>query len=689
MMARTFKIPTIACGLFLTCCVSPLVAQESRIWTDSTGKHQLRAKLIDVVDGKARLERPNGDISRIPLDKLSKEDQEYIRSNPATSAEQPVVSTQPGALVVQGLQIGDRVEAQHFHKWQLGTVVEIDYKWNHIKVKIDGNNHPGWTVDIDEIRYPGTNQQPVLIKPATPESSLKTIRPNYDDMDQLMADGKPKDHVAADPLPSVTTKWQPRSVRLAGTQDFFESPSDFEIAPGGQPVAMIVYENRHHRDEVFPRVDLLDMQKRKVVASGPAPRGTGQLAMSPSGTHVVTLPGEHPDSDDNGQLNFWKIAGAKIEHWISFAPYVMNTWPNAVPSWSMWLDENRLFTVNNEGQLILWDVSKAKALYELLVERGVNPILSPGRKYLVIPTNSGIQFFDAATGKYLAIIGTENFRTAALAFSPSGRQLALATNGFIDIVDITTGQTTRSFPCENAAGISELGWIDEDYLFTNRGHLIHVSLRLIAWNFELTPDVVVRPFGGTFWVLLQNRSNGSQVLTPLELPPREAIDAVKGLDENELLAVRPGEAVTIDVQIPEDNLLSEDVRTALHAALVQAGMKVAENQQLQLVARMTHGETTQVNYRAFHTFRDAGQTLSVTSRVYDLELLLEGIVIWRRKATHSAPHILHMESGETTEDAVARVMKPTAANFSGRLPAYVVRPEFLEPLGTSRLTLSF
>jgi hypothetical protein len=681
-MLRTNSIALFVIAVSFFFVASSSAQEDPRIWTDKSGKHQIRAKFVDVVDGVVRLERPNGDISRVPLEKLSEGDQGFIQGLQAGTGK---ATAKPAAP--QGLQVGDRIEAKHFNRWEEGVVSEIDYEWNHVDVELDsgGTAH---SLKPEDMRYPGTNNHPVLIPPPTPESLLKTIRPNYEDMDRLMADGKVQDRVAADPAKAAPSKWQAKSVRLAGAQDFFESPSDFDIHGGDAPVAMVVYENDHPGKKTFPRVDLIDMQRRKVIASGPAPTGTAHVALSPSGKNVVTLAGEHPDPEDEGLLHFWKISGKKVEHVVGFAPYVMNAWPHVVPTWSTWLGEDRLFTINDEGQLILWQVNNASAIYELKVERRVNPIVSPGGKYLVVPTSAGIQFFDAASGEYLAIIGTSDFSRSVLAFSPSGKQLAIATPGFIDIIDVTTGETTRSFPYDEKTWVQELGWIDEDYLFTDRGLLINVPLRIMAWNFEIPGNVVVRPFGNTFWVLLENRVNNSQVLTPLDLPPQEAVDAAKDLKPEDLLAVTPGATIALDVQIPEDNFLAEDVKTALHAALEQAGMKVGDNTNLKLSARMKTGETQKVNYRDFHAgLRNTGQTLDVTSRVYELELQMDGTTIWRRNAVHSAPHFVQMQQGESIHDAIARMMKPTAANFSGRLPAYVVRPEYLEPLGNSRLTL--
>lgn len=57
---------------------SAVQAEEYRTWTDSTGKHKLRAKLESVEDGKAILECDNGKKKKIPLDKLCQADRDFI-----------------------------------------------------------------------------------------------------------------------------------------------------------------------------------------------------------------------------------------------------------------------------------------------------------------------------------------------------------------------------------------------------------------------------------------------------------------------------------------------------------------------------------------------------------------------------------------------------------------------------------
>ncbi len=73
MIADLFLLRHLVCLLLVLGFAVPTRAAEyeARIWSSKGGKHQIKAKYIDLVDGMVRLERPNGDISKLPLDKLT------------------------------------------------------------------------------------------------------------------------------------------------------------------------------------------------------------------------------------------------------------------------------------------------------------------------------------------------------------------------------------------------------------------------------------------------------------------------------------------------------------------------------------------------------------------------------------------------------------------------------------------
>ncbi len=51
-----------------------------RTWTDTAGTHTIQARLIGFQEGKIRLEKADGKIISLPIDKLSPADQRFVRS---------------------------------------------------------------------------------------------------------------------------------------------------------------------------------------------------------------------------------------------------------------------------------------------------------------------------------------------------------------------------------------------------------------------------------------------------------------------------------------------------------------------------------------------------------------------------------------------------------------------------------
>jgi len=57
----------------------------SRIWTSSSGEHTVEAEMVDFKDGKVRLKKTDGKVITLPMEKLSKADQELVRSIAVTT----------------------------------------------------------------------------------------------------------------------------------------------------------------------------------------------------------------------------------------------------------------------------------------------------------------------------------------------------------------------------------------------------------------------------------------------------------------------------------------------------------------------------------------------------------------------------------------------------------------------------
>ncbi|HEX5445337.1 MAG TPA: SHD1 domain-containing protein, partial [Pirellulales bacterium] len=63
-----------------------------RTWTDSTGKHKMKATFVSLDDSKVTLEKDDGETIEIDLKKLSKADQKYVADAVAAADDSPFKS---------------------------------------------------------------------------------------------------------------------------------------------------------------------------------------------------------------------------------------------------------------------------------------------------------------------------------------------------------------------------------------------------------------------------------------------------------------------------------------------------------------------------------------------------------------------------------------------------------------------
>ena len=57
-----------------------------RLWTDASGKHQVMARFVGVVDGQVRLQKADGQFVRIVPDRLSAADRQFVEQQATLAA---------------------------------------------------------------------------------------------------------------------------------------------------------------------------------------------------------------------------------------------------------------------------------------------------------------------------------------------------------------------------------------------------------------------------------------------------------------------------------------------------------------------------------------------------------------------------------------------------------------------------
>jgi len=72
-----------ALGIMVLCCAHGY----ARKWTDSTGKHSVEAEFLELAGQTVRLRRSDGEVINLPLERLSRFDQQYVQQVAQSSAE--------------------------------------------------------------------------------------------------------------------------------------------------------------------------------------------------------------------------------------------------------------------------------------------------------------------------------------------------------------------------------------------------------------------------------------------------------------------------------------------------------------------------------------------------------------------------------------------------------------------------
>jgi len=183
-MNRPLLALTIALPLLLA---TTAIGGPFRTWTDATGKHRTEASFRGLKDGEVLLERKDGSILRVPLQKLSRADQRWLKQarnatvfdfkrvlfGPPSSLVVWVQSVDPAAGVVE-LAAGDarRPTTPFFFEWGDGTRTEGFFPQRHTYVDHDRNymvsvtaRYADKTHDTMEVLVPLRVSRPNASKP--------------------------------------------------------------------------------------------------------------------------------------------------------------------------------------------------------------------------------------------------------------------------------------------------------------------------------------------------------------------------------------------------------------------------------------------------------------------------------------------------------------------------------------------
>lgn len=498
--------------------------------------------------------------------------------------------------------------------------------------------------------------------------------------------------------PAPTTKPTNKHIELkGGSREFFESPQLILPRGGTGPIALVNYidapPNKNFATVRCERVNLITGVSFGVMLM-PAP--SEPLDLSPSGKSLLSRAySKEPGKRDH--LDLWSLgpsAATPPKHQLSFKPYDSKDWPRRDPEWAAFVDDQHLLTINSESVLIHWDLTGPvpKSMWQVSLSRhGAIPTFSPTRKYLAAFDPKGLVFLDPLTGTLLARLPEPGVFGGDIAFRDDGKQLATLADGHaIHIWDLATGNLHREVTIPRGAAGAPIAFVaDNSLLLGTGGHLLDLDRRIILWRYEIPyyDPPASGQWAGRYWQYIAPDKSDSPLLASAALPHEEAIQLASTLKADDLLLIKPGVTVSLEVNIEATEEQRKQVIDSLKSKLQKNQITVADAPQpIKLIASTSLGESKQQEYRQFST----GEKQQVTITPHKTRLAFEtadGKIAWEWITSSGAGMMLTPKPGESAQsaaDASAQYNIPFLINSP--IPQFIAKPREPAEIGRSKIT---
>ncbi len=633
---------------------------EMRTWKDASGRFKIQAKYAGMNGANVMLKKADGSQMQVDLEKLCSADRQYVEAQQKKLAEEDPFKPVPAEPAKKAATPAPRPSA---------------------------------------MARPGARSTP-FGRPAAPspfdgtpppDDGTPEVQPDWSAaaLPEMPPDGPWK--LAIGPAPAAPEGSRPRAVPIPPRADFFEKREGFLVnAPGTHALAGFAMDNPKPGTS---RVVLCDLRSGKLLGQGRSEGVMVPLDLSDSGDRLLVR-NEEFGFGNSGRLELWNLTAEALEKAWRFEPYGDLDKNDRNIQWAKFLGTGRFATIGGKGKLVVWDLDPVQPRTTITVDDGCIPGISPDGKFLAFVEKGKLGVLEVDAGRVAALQPMPVTHSAwpALGFSPSGKRLACVSAGKLYAWNTEDGSLHRDIllaPVAVQAGSPPI-WTDDDHVLVGDRFIIDVDSQVKLWQYD-GGETVVGDRTGLCWFLLHAPHNQPSAVVPARIPQPAAVHALKqALADPDYFVLRPGAAVTIDVNGIPDASQRPKVVESLTARLAQVQAKVAAGSPLVLSAAMAQGKEEDVSYRTMGAgFRT--DNFKVRPHISSVKLTYQGQVAWESAAS-TLPFVdfAHLGPNESLADHVKKFEKPNYDFFAHvEVPRLVARPKpgaNTFTLGTSQIS---
>ncbi|TWU10020.1 SHD1 domain-containing protein [Allorhodopirellula heiligendammensis] len=532
--------PSVFIMVFLSLYAATIgYSQEAvREWTDSTGRFKITGSLLEVTDGNAMIKNSDGKTLRIPIARLSKQDQAFLNGGdnpfemvgdaPAIDSSAPS-STGVNAAVWATPQAVNWDDANQFTS-MAGVQWQVP----------DSDGELGWE----------------------PQRAALTKKSTF------------HEHV------------QPLAINVQSKRAVVGNTVSFAVPKPLTRLSLVdlVSGKSVHSDSVEGH-----MRPLALLDNG-------------SSVLMVGCSDDRGGYEKKSELQLWRFDGKKIVRSASWTPYAQDKDRGRADAEVLdaeVVNSSRVLTMSDKGHLVLWDLSNRKPIWHArLSERNFAMKLSVDRKLLAVFDEKTLMVLNPETAEILgstALAPNTPTGWCRVAWSPSGKRILLTSIADVRVMDTKTGQWAFEFTLPGGpVATKALSFPDEKFALLDSRLLVDLESKIQVCEYRGASQI--ETLGGTSFIAVQSDAGG--VLVPAKFPHPAALKMLaKAQEDPSLFLLHPGVAVSIDVS-GVSNQYQATVRQGLEKSVATSGYTLNDSSPIQIMASISGPKQEAVGYIA-------------------------------------------------------------------------------------------
>jgi hypothetical protein len=638
---------------------APAPAGEGfRTWSDASGQFKIEAKLIAVADGKAEIERADGKRVKVPVDKLSRGDQDFLAKN--TASDNPFdfapPPSEPGAnaspiAVVQPAS-STTTSAPSTPAMAVDTPAATPTAVALVATR--SPNRRGW------VALPKDHKTKAVLPRSFDNWQFSPAVMNDFDLGRVVPGGA----VALSKLPGSRAT----SEKLHGI-----------FVSRNRPEAWLLREGSY--DTTWCFIEMVDFATRQSLGIVELPEGYLPLSASPDSGRVLLCEAEFGRAS-SAALKLARVAGKTVEIEQTFSPLPAARFesPGRISSARFLNDSTVVVSSARDKTIVVWDVDARKAVATIPIRPklgGIDKeefILSPDGGYMAITLEAGVAIIDCVDWEHVAMIPyPEGVAGVAVAFSPDNAYLAGQGMKHFCVWDLSTGELVRLFPRPDRVALGAVKWLDS-MLLVGFTHLVDLEQQVVLWEFERNFDAsyhsTLHGQDGYTWVgntlLAHMRAKfgeGTGSIVAAKVPNAQVQRVRQNLPPMEQLTVlKQGDSVAIELEVDAEISDPTLMLGQLTDRLSDVGLVVVDQSDVVVRGVCKRLPPRQVAVDIGKTRGlvnvDHIYTQTISPSVSTLEVVVKGVVV-HRDARSGMPYArIFVGPEQTLQEALENATKP-------------------------------